>query len=416
VSIEIDHEITSITACRHLEIDAVILCSILSVLLAFFYHYSMPSSRNRSLNTLFNTLFSVAFFLSLVQVFDPFQLRPSEDYQQLSQNNPMLASLQEFEDGRDTMRASSGNLTREQVSIGREPILELLEEAGVKDLSVGRIQTLPKWTQVVELYGDETIVVGMDRCEEYRRKTPPSEVYVAVAGLFNTGTNLLEYHLRMNLKHPANTRHSRGAVPWGKHRPAAVKWTHTADHSLTDKKEYALPVVIVRDPLQFMQSMCRHPYSTKWRHGDHHCPNLVPSDLDRTKYKNLQETFGVTVKFDSNSSMHTDSLAELWSSWYNEYYVEVDYPILMIRFEDLVFRPVSVMEKVAECMGGVVNKPFRFQLRTSKSHGSGTDFVKAVVKTGDAVGRTNSMTAADLEYARQHLGEELMSRFRYHVP
>jgi hypothetical protein len=182
-----------------------------------------------------------------------------------------------------------------------------------------------------------------------------------------------------------------------------------------DMKDYALPIVIVRDPLHFMQSMCRHPYATRWRHGDHHCPNLVPSDSDRAHYKNLQETFGVTVKFDSNSSVHFDSLAELWSTWYNEY-LEADYPILIIRFEDLVFRPVSVMEKVAECMGGVVNQPFSYRLRTSKSHGSGTDFVKAVIKTGDAVGRANNMTAADLEYARQHLDEGLMSRLHYRIP
>jgi hypothetical protein len=375
----------------------------------------MPPSRNRGSSTLLNALFSVGIFLSLIQVFDPFQLQSSDDFQQLSQNNPVRNSLQEFHDGRDLMRSSSGNLTLDQVSIGREPILDLLKEAGVRDLSVGRIQTLPTWSQVVELYGDETIVLGADRCEEYRRKTPPSEAYVGVAGLFNTGTNLLEYHLRTNLRHPASIYHYRWQVPWGKHRMATAKWNNTVADSIMDNKDYALPIVIVRDPLHFFQSMCKHPYAARWRHGDQHCPNLVPSDSDHANYKNLQETFGVTVKFDSNSSVHFDSLAELWSSWYNEY-LETDYPILIIRFEDLVFRPVSVMEKVAECMGGVVNQPFSYRLQTSKSHGSGTDFVKAVVKTGDAVGRTNNMTTADLEYARQHLDEGLMSRLRYRIP
>jgi hypothetical protein len=374
------------------------------------------ASRNRrSSNKLFNTFFSVAIFLSLVQVFDPFQQQPSEDYQQLSQNNPLWNSLQEFHDGRDVVRDSSGNLTREQVSIGREPILDLLKEAGVGDLSVGRIQTLPTWTQVVELYGDETIVLGVDRCEEYRRKTPPSKAYVGVAGLFNTGTNLLEYHLRVNLRHPANKHHSRWQTPWGKHRMASAKWNNTVAVSVTDNKDYALPIVIVRDPLQFMQSMCRHPYAASWRHGEHHCPNLVPSDSDHANYNNLQEKFGVTVKFEKNLTEHFDSLAELWSGWYNEY-LKADYPILIVRFEDLVFRPVSVMEKVAECMGGVVNQPFSYRLQTSKKHGSGTDFVKAVIKTGDAVGRTKNMTSADLQYARQHLDKGLMRTLRYQVP
>jgi hypothetical protein len=376
---------------------------------------SMQPSRTKSRNTLFNTFFSVAIFLSLVQVFDPFQQQPSEDYQQLSQNNPLWNSLQEFHDGRDVMRDSSGNLTREQVTIGREPILALLKEAGVGDLSVGRIQTLPTWKQVVDLYGDETIVLGEDRCEEYRRKTPPSEAYVGVAGLFNTGTNLLEFHLRKNLRHPANKYHSRWQTPWGKHRMASAKWNNTVDTSIMDNKDYALPIVIVRDPLHFMQSMCKHPYATTWRHGDHHCPNLVPSDVDRERFNNLKETFTATIKFDKTSHVHFDSLAELWSGWYNEY-LATDYPILVVRFEDLVFRPVSVMEKVAECMGGTVNQPFNYKLATSKSHGSGTDFVKAVIKTGDAVGRTKNMTAADLEYARQHLDKGLMSRLHYGLP
>jgi hypothetical protein len=376
----------------------------------------MPPSRSKSRNSLLNSFFAVAIFLSLAQVFDPFQQQPSEDYEQLSQkNNPLFTSLQEFHDGRDVMRDSSGNLTREQVSIGREPILALLKEAGVGDLSVGKIQSLPTWNQVVELYGDETIVLGTDRCEAYRKMTPPSEAYVGVAGLFNTGTNLLEYHLRANIRHPANQYHSRWQVPWGKHRMASAKWNNTVDSSEMDNKDAALPIVIVRDPLHFMQSMCQHPYATTWRHGDHHCPNLVPSESDHAHFKNLQETFGVTVKFSKTSHEHFDSLAHLWSGWYNEY-LATDYPMLIIRFEDLVFRPVSVMEKVAECMGGVVNTPFSYKLKTSKSHGSGTDFVKAVVKTGDTIGRTKNMTAADLEYVRQHLDDGLMKMLRYRLP
>jgi hypothetical protein len=73
--------------------------------------------------------------------------------------------------------------------------LELLQQAGIdiSTLPVDRIMTtLPSMETLHSVYGNSSsIVVGMDRCEQYRKDVPLEERYAAVAGLFNTGTNAL---------------------------------------------------------------------------------------------------------------------------------------------------------------------------------------------------------------------------------
>lgn len=67
-------------------------------------------------------------------------------------------------------------------------------------------------------------------------------------------------------------------------------------------------------------------------------------------------------------------------------------------------------------MEGTLNTPIRYQVASSKTHGSGTDYIKALIKTADAKGRPYNMTAADMEYATKHLDARLMVTFNYNVP
>ena len=205
-------------------------------------------------------------------------------------------------------------------------------------------------------------------------------------------------------------------VPWGKHRMAEVKWNHTAVNMAQHDKHNVFPVVIIRDPYSWLQSMCSHPYATFWRHGKHHCPNLVASEGDRKEYKQVpKESFEVKIKFDKNMHYKSKSLVHLWSEWYRQY-LEVDYPVLLVRFEDLVFQPVTVLREIADCVDGVLNDKIVYQVKSSKAHGSGTDYTKAIIKTADTKARPNNMTAADLAFAQQHLDPELMELFHYHFP
>ena len=90
--------------------------------------------------------------------------------------------------------------------------------------------------------------MGKDNCAQYRDKVDFSDRIVAVAGLFNTGTNLLDIQLMRNLRGVKRL----WQVPWGKHRMAEVKWNHTANEMENIKKENVLPIVIVRDPLAWL--------------------------------------------------------------------------------------------------------------------------------------------------------------------
>jgi hypothetical protein len=82
----------------------------------------------------------------------------------------------------------------------------------------------------------------------------------------------------------------------------------------------------------------------------------------------------------------------------------------------LVFSPRAVLSEIADCLGASLSEPLQFQVKSSKSHGSGTDFIQAMIKTVDARLRLHNLTLQDREYAEQHLDPKLMKMFHYHGP
>ena len=115
------------------------------------------------------------------------------------------------------------SFTEEQ---GRRHILDLFKEAGV-DLTPEMEEELPSWSQVQKVVGPHPYIVGLERCEAYRRKVPPLERMLGSAGMFNSGTNLATHLLKQNCEIPER-RHQAGPhkpkeaygmrwqVPWGK--------------------------------------------------------------------------------------------------------------------------------------------------------------------------------------------------------
>ena len=57
-----------------------------------------------------------------------------------------------------------------------------------------------------------------------------------------------------------------------------------------------------------------------------------------------------------------------------------------------------------------------FQLNSSKKHGSGTDFLKALTKTANMKARLLNMTEEDFDYATKTLNSNLMQLFHYKHP
>lgn len=257
-------------------------------------------------------LLSLVTFLSLLQLFDPLQ-----------HTSPPSSSA--VERGLADFKAESSKADSPKA---KDRIAWLLQDAGVTSLSQEEQSQLPQWQQVIDLYGDDIILHGQEHCEIFRQHVPPHNRILAVAGLFNTGTNLLHTQFTKNI-HGVKTIWQ---VPWGKHRMAQVKWDHTAHGMEQHNKKHVLPLVMLRDPLAWMQSMCANPYSAKWRHGPHHCPNLVPNQQDHEHFHRLSvEAFGVRVQYDASSQYEFTSLAHLWSEWHQQYW-NADYPVLFSKF------------------------------------------------------------------------------------
>lgn len=130
------------------------------------------------------------------------------------------------------------------------PIMQVLVAAGLKDIDPKDLEGLPSPETLTALYGPlkEPVVVGMETCATYRDKVPPSERVAAVAGMFNTGTNAMAFHLRQNI----NIKNT-WQVPWGKHRMEYVRLNHTAEGLEHVNKQNVLPIVLIRDPLYWLQ-------------------------------------------------------------------------------------------------------------------------------------------------------------------
>jgi hypothetical protein len=96
-------------------------------------------------------------------------------------------------------------------------VLHILERAGSR-LSLDVVKLLPKWQDVVNLFGDEPVILGLERCVEFRRAYAKKDRHVGIAGQFNTGTNALAKYFWDNLRIPENPNTGMLAnVPWHKH-------------------------------------------------------------------------------------------------------------------------------------------------------------------------------------------------------
>lgn len=123
----------------------------------------------------------------------------------------------------------------------------------------------------------------------------------------------------------------RWQVPWGKHTPAHYKNAHAAKMAKNINKDDILPVITIRNPYQWMKSMCKNSYSARWNHDRNgKCPNLQNHD-------NNHEWNRVTVKYGAGSESYT-SLAHLFNDWYHGYTHNASYPWVMIRMEGTCVR------------------------------------------------------------------------------
>lgn len=323
----------------------------------------------------------------------------------LSQPPHVLANEEKLAEAVMTVVEPSKHVTRRA---GRTDLRNLLRQAGV---DVNATTELPNWDTIESLYGSEPRIVGLESCARYRDAVPLPDRFLGVAGLFNTGTNALAWSLVNNIQMPTRPRWQ---VPWGKHQLASVRLTHETEHNQMNAS-LAFPVAIVKDPMMWLHSMCHNAYSAHWKRVADHCPNLVHQTVDRHTMQERTAPVEALIMYSKENRVHWESLVEMWNDWYRQY-LDADYPRLLVRFEDFLFRPEFVLEHVAECVGGDLVEPIHFQSQSSKGHGSQTDLLHAMVRYGRGEGRLGNMTQLDLDYAREVLDDRLLQLFSYQKP
>jgi hypothetical protein len=297
------------------------------------------------------------------------------------------------------------------------PLLRVLQTAGVSvdDADVDRLPRV--YQDMTSQYGDmqRPVIFGMDTCRAYQQTVPKERRIAAVAGMFNTGTNAMEYHLRENL-----SIKSLWQVPWGKHRVPYVRLQHVAPGMTQIQQEDVLPIIMIRDPFHWMQSMCKSPYAAHWKKTRLHCPNLVPTEHDLQRFgpelAATNHTFNVTVHFDTNQVIHWKSLIDLYNDWYLQYFINATYPRLIVRFEDMLLHAPTILQVIGRCVGVDASSTFKFQVNSAKQHGSHTDFMSALLKSGNRDARVRNMTSEDIQFAVQNLDPYLMETMQYQMP
>ncbi len=219
----------------------------------------------------------------------------------------------------------------------------------------------------------------------------------------------------------------------GKHTPAKFRHDHLAPKNENQTADDCLPIVMIRNPFTWMSSMCRIPYSAFWERSDPGtngkdvCPHLAYADGRRhatnTGGTTRTSPVGLEYKF-SGHALSYDSLAHLWNDWYAGYWRDADFPFLMVRLEDLIFRQYEATRLICDCAGGTIPSAddFRYIVHSAKTgpaHGKvseRTDMIDAWAKYGKPMLVKAGFSDLDYHAAVEYLSRELMGMMDYKYP
>ena len=242
----------------------------------------------------------------------------------------------------------------QEASTGKHVLLQELHQSGISRMDLPTVQLLPTWSQVAQLYYQhakpdtcEPIIFGMERCRAFATKHVTRQSFLATAGLYNTGTNALTYYLRANLRMKDNPLWDGilVQVPWHKHWFVHQRESHTIPYLSNVTLSTVLPIVTVRDPLSWAQSMCEQPYDVEWTQTGKVAPPQCPSLSQGDASVRLPKQKGETVYRD---------LFHLWNEWYSAYLEAAagdHLDFVIVRHEDLLYCPRQVLSKLQECSG-----------------------------------------------------------------
>jgi len=382
------------------------------------------------------------------------EVSPSSGMASAFFNNQKGRSTPEQRDSRKTRKEGKCDHIDNDKDIDDDlkPILKILCHAGYntsKNSQNVKRSILPKWSKILEAYGPPKIY-GLQSCPVFRAKVKPNKRRIAPAGMFNSGTNLLGMLIERNCDFSGlGTQRMKSQVPWGKHMPVRNRANHTAAGQKNQLYYETLPIVIVRDPYTWMQSMCRQSYAAQWAYSKSSCPNIVPYPSDIEAYPRFRNKkhIPVHVTYDRGMQIKYESIAHLWNEWYAEYVgfkgnanehkqprhtsestmEEQAFPFLLVRMEDLIFHAKTIVPQLCECIGGtlsgdevsqvaIIANGFNSGIDTSG--GLMTGLVRSIVNYGNITKRRDGYPKFQLEAAMDTLDSNLMNLlgYRYEIP
>ena len=251
--------------------------------------------------------------------------------------------------------------------------LRALNEDPFRDAELRSAYSLNATQTVPPMYGlGGPRMLGLERCASFRTATPVLRRKFAVAGLYNTGTHVLHQLMQQNCALANNSAASKyGSVPWGKHnllRDRGRFWAPAGGIAGATKAmfdgdvTFVLPLVVIKDPLTWMASLCRKPYIARFRmhtrkggsaaldptawqrwHLNTTSP-IVTSEL-RYHFNAIRAATGIcpsplvasattisrdtgTEKSDDSNIHSFSSLPSFWNRWHLDY-IESDIPAVV---------------------------------------------------------------------------------------
>jgi len=311
--------------------------------------------------------------------------------------------------------------------------MEHLKNAGLEAslLSDEVLKTIPDWQKIQSILGSSSSphILGLETCPNFRALVGnKTQRYIGVSGMFNSGTNVLARLLQDNciIPPPEHLDSIEDAeddddsddegilwqVPWGKHSPAWQRDLRRAPDYEGYNNSHVLAAVMVRNPYEIMESMCRNSYSVHYPENvASHCPHLVHPETG--------QLLPVEVGLSKPRKKHK-SIAHYWNDWYMGYFRDFPHPRLIIRLEDLTVYPKETIQTICECAGGtmVKEKDFKFMLSSAKKglgHGDASE-KNGLVEAWARLGREIDFPLKDYEAALEHLDHELMDAFKFNPP
>ena len=176
-------------------------------------------------------------------------------------------------------------------------------------------------------------------------------------------------------------------------------------------RKSTLAIVLIKDPLTWLQSICNSKYGLQINHNCRHIGDSSLRAMDRL-------VMDPNEKWDVND-IEYQSLVNYWNDWYNAYYTDSangDFPIYFVRFEDMLYDTVSVVSDICQCVGGKMKHSadqFEYIRGTAKAHGKSKTRMRAQVIYANPQQRYRKYHYQDLLYINATVNHTLVKAFGY---